>query len=280
MSSERAAGLEERLLENLGETQHRAKLLRPRSFARKVLLAAVVATLLTVSVGAAAVIAHWDRLFVERFGPEAETSALGQSAFQEVNVTSVCDDVTLTVRQAPADDKTVSLILDYQLPSVELEGAEQPTLPTICFCTGKTTWEDFSFSAQPLTLVVLPLKLTDGKALTDHPAVLSFQPIQNARTMTGEYQAEDSRFQSKVTVSTFTLSVESWYGCSNCETLREDTSLVFRDESVVPVTELSTGCEGSSAHSASFSTHFRELLDMSELRAVRIGTVEIPLNPQ
>lgn len=125
-------------MENLGEVQHRAKILRPRSFARKVLLAAVVAALLTVSVGAAAVIAHWDRLFVERFGPEAETSALGQSVFQEVNVTSVCDDVTLTVRQALTDGKTVSLILDYQLPSVELEGAE-PTLPTICFCTGDTT---------------------------------------------------------------------------------------------------------------------------------------------
>lgn len=156
-----------------------------------------------------------------------------------------------------------------------------PATGTMTLLCTITTREDFSFSAQPLTLVVLPLKLTDGRALTDHPAVLSFQPIQNARTMTGEYQAEDSRFRAKVTVSTFTLSVESWYGCSDCEALWEDTSLVFRDGSVVPVTELSTVCGGSSsAHSVSFSTHFRELLDVSELRAVRIGTVEIPLKLQ
>ena len=41
---------------------------------------------------------------------------MGQAALQDVFVSSVCDDVTLTVRQALVSDKTIYLVLDYQLP--------------------------------------------------------------------------------------------------------------------------------------------------------------------
>ena len=88
---------------------------RPRGFFRKALLAAVLIVLLTVSAGAV-VVANWDAILASRFGAWAASTPMGQAAFQEVQITSVCDDVTLTVRQALVSEKTVYLVLDYQLP--------------------------------------------------------------------------------------------------------------------------------------------------------------------
>ena len=56
------------------------------------------------------------RILASRFGAWAASTPMGQAAFQEVQITSVCDDVTLTVRQALVSEKTVYLVLDYQLP--------------------------------------------------------------------------------------------------------------------------------------------------------------------
>ena len=64
----------------------------------------------------------WDALFTERFGAGAADSPAAEGVFQNVDVTSVCGDVTLTVRQALGDEKTLYLLLDYQLPeSVDME---------------------------------------------------------------------------------------------------------------------------------------------------------------
>ncbi len=50
---------------------------------------------------------------------------MAEKAFQPVNMTSVCDDVTLTIREALVDEKSIYLILDYQLPdSVDPETVE------------------------------------------------------------------------------------------------------------------------------------------------------------
>jgi len=114
------SGLEERLRKRVlaagGEPARHCRVYRPRSFGRKLLLAAVIAAVLTASVGAALTQVPWDAIFAERFGPDAAASETAARAFQEVNVTSVCGDVTLTVRQAVGDDKTIYLILDLQLP--------------------------------------------------------------------------------------------------------------------------------------------------------------------
>ena len=64
-------------------------------------------------------------------------------ALQDVFVSSVCDDVTLTVRQALVSDKTIYLVLDYQLPDTvdrawlqQIFEGENPGCPpsVVLFC--------------------------------------------------------------------------------------------------------------------------------------------------
>ena len=123
----------------LARRPQKAKSFRPRGFVRKtrlVLLAAVLLLLL----GAAAV---WDASFVKRFGPMAALSYMGGAAFQEVNVTSVCDDVSLTVTQALCSEKSIFYILVYTLPE-ELRGQDYDVNATSDFQyygTGDITWE-------------------------------------------------------------------------------------------------------------------------------------------
>lgn len=59
-----------------------------------------------------------DRLPVPEGQAERLRTAVlaAETVFQNVDVTSVCGDVTLTVRQALGDEKTLYLLLDYQLP--------------------------------------------------------------------------------------------------------------------------------------------------------------------
>ena len=64
------------------------------------LKAAVVIGVLAATAGTAAELVPWDELFVERFGAGAADSLAAEGVFQNVDVTSVCGDVTLTVRQA------------------------------------------------------------------------------------------------------------------------------------------------------------------------------------
>ena len=109
------ARLRERVLAARPAPQARRKVFRPRGFLRRTALAAVLAAALTVTAGAA-VLVDWDAVFSDRFGPEAAGTPMAGNAFQEVYVASVCDDVTLTVREALVSEQTVCLLLDYQLP--------------------------------------------------------------------------------------------------------------------------------------------------------------------
>ena len=144
-------GLEARLRQVVlaAEPPEKRRVFRPRGFVRKALLAAVLAGILTVSAGAAL---SWDRILTGRFGEWAASTPMGQAAFQEVYVTSACDDVTLAVRQALISDDTVHLVLDYQLPDTvdrewlaELDEDEDALIfpPNISYyATGEVTWED------------------------------------------------------------------------------------------------------------------------------------------
>lgn len=110
-------GLEERMRGKAlaAEPKARQKTVRPWTYAKKAALAAVVAGMLTVSAGAV-VLVNWDAIFTDKFGPDAASTDMAVNAYQKVNVTSTCDDVTLTVREALGDDKTIYFILDYRLP--------------------------------------------------------------------------------------------------------------------------------------------------------------------
>ena len=146
------AELEERLRQKvLAAPPAGSHVLRPWSLARKAALAAVLALALTVSVGAALLV-EWDAIFTAHFGPEAAGSPVAESLFQKVGVTSSCGDVTLTVREAVGDSKSVYLILDYRLPdSVDRAAVQaawdsetdQVGCPDVQFYgTGEVTWED------------------------------------------------------------------------------------------------------------------------------------------
>ena len=365
------ARLREAVLSAEPTPQARPAVYRPRGFFRKALLAAVLIVLLTVSAGAV-VVANWDAILASRFGAWAASTPMGQAAFQEVYVSSVCDDVTLTVRQALVSEKTVYLVLDYQLPdtvnqdTVEMAYADTDwrtnsvSNPDVSYyLTGDFSWEDLKaadqdkwadidwadflsychytgitgnalaedcishytsgssgevasqgyapeshtltylcsitakdgdldFTAQPLTLLVLPPVLrVNGvdTAVTDHPAILTFQPEAVSQTLTGSWQEGGRAVQ--VTVSPFSLSVEASGGTPyrKIGELRADTALVFRDGTVQPVSALTSGLtgggsrggEGGTYTSASFTTQFRDLLDVGQVAAVRVGDVEIPL---
>lgn len=154
-----------------GEVQKTHKVYRPRSFARKALLAAVLAVALTASVGAALTQVPWDRIFAERFGPDAAATETARQAFQEINVTSVCGDVTLTLRQAVGDSRTVYLILDYQLPkTADVEAVEAVMASEEAgtwfqgpyveyYATGDVTWQDI----QGLTANEARLRLSGSR---------------------------------------------------------------------------------------------------------------------
>lgn len=359
-------GLEAQLRQKVLAVQppEKCHVFRPRGFVRKAVLAAVIATLLTVTAGAAALL-HWDDVFSARFGADAADTPMAQAAFQDVSVTSVCDDVTLTVRQALSSDDTTCLVLDYQLPDtvdrewLQAQFTKEETLVylsgTFFFATGEITWEDFreadqaiwetldwtdpiscanylvtggalrndrfasggsmqavnqgydpetntvtyllsftirsetqTMDSQPLTLLVGPLVVQedDGTAvaLTDHPAILTFQPEYISQTLTGTWEDTEGGQSLNVTLSPFAIQVESHLGTfAGPGDLRGSTALVFRDGTVTPVAELTQGLTGSSSGkkpypaSVDFSSSFLQLVDVSQVEAVQVGDTVIPL---
>ena len=149
-------GLEQRLSQRVlaAEPVGKTSVIRPMSFPKKTLLAAVLAALLSVSVGAAVVV-EWDAVFTDRFGQTAEESPAAESLFQSVGAESVCGDVTLRIPEALGDSQTIYFILEYQLPEgTDLELVEQAwdgehpdyqvELPTIeYYGTDAVTWSDY-----------------------------------------------------------------------------------------------------------------------------------------
>ena len=133
-------GMRERLKENaLSARPERARTYRPR---KKRTAAVLLAAVLLLATSATTI---WDPLFVRRFGPQAAMSALGGAVFQEVNLTSVCDDVSLTIPQALCSDKNIHYIMEYKLPDgFSLEEGEYLTYPDEVryYGTGDYTWED------------------------------------------------------------------------------------------------------------------------------------------
>ena len=141
--------------------QARPAVFRPKGFVRKAALAAVLAAVLTLSVGAA-VLVNWDDIFTDYFGPGAAETPMAEKAFKPVNVSSVCDDVTVTIREALVDEKSIYLILDYQLPdTVDPETVEMAynsredtqkddiELPAITYyATDDVAWEDLKAAEQ------------------------------------------------------------------------------------------------------------------------------------
>ena len=160
------------------------------------------------------------------------------------------------------------------------------TLSYLCYITGDD--DGLDFTAQPLTLLVTPPVLrVNGvdTAVTGHPAILTFQPMAVSQTLTGSYRHDG--FFARAVLSPMSISVEVTGGTSyqDMGELVQDTSLVLRDGSVLPAADLVLGYTGSGGRdtddsflfSASFTSQFQELLDVSQVAAVRVGDVTIPL---
>lgn len=343
-------GLRERLEKGVRSARpERARTYRPRRKKTAVLLLAAVLLLTT---GATTI---WDPLFVRRFGPQAALSALGGAVFQEVNVTSVCDDVSLTVTQALCSDKTIHYILEYRLPegapregydfpevyyygtgnytweelrdacqedwarqdwtdwkafsSNYMQSEDNPLWPSrlskdessgsfsgeavedvLTFCFSVDAGEDVDFTAQPLTILVTPpCTETEGgtrRAVTDHPAIVTFQPAYDGpQARRGVFQEGDVKITA--TLSTFSLALEAqgtdypWY-----DDMVKDTRLVKADGSEQPVGLMGftnggsgiAGVDSGKAEEVSTTVHFILLTDISEYTAVRMGDYELPLS--
>lgn len=146
------ADLEQRLAQRIQTSAPavNVRVIRPASLARRALLAAVLLAVLSVSVGAA-VLVNWDGIFADRFGEDAAGLPVTQTAFQSVDVTGVCDDVTLTIREALGDSKTLYLILDYRLNDAaarklaqtywDSDSADKRMIGVGYYGTGDWNWE-------------------------------------------------------------------------------------------------------------------------------------------
>lgn len=331
------AGQEERLKKSVlaAKPGKKQRVYHPKSLAKKMLLAALVAVGLTAGVGAAVAGVNWSWIFAEWFGRDAAVTDTAAELFQEVGVTSVCGDVTLTVREAVGDDHIIYIILDYQLPDTvdraelaerwrEVEMAD-PMWRFILVPTDSVTWEDIRGQDSPearktvrrsvedpwaagCTGILLwgydpetniltwflrgtmrpPMKLTDqpltiladtpvlgSTPLTDHPAIITFQPVNNARTVSGACEDGETGAAFQVLLSPLALMV-TVHGAEDVDfrELYANVSLVFEDGTVVPGEELAfSGRSGRNT-----VMYFDELQDITDVRAVRIGDLEIPLS--
>ena len=149
------------------------------------------------------------------------------------------------------------------------------------------TSADLDFTAQPLTLVVTPPILwTDGtpQALANHPALVSFQPNTTAQTLRGSLRQDDR--QIEVTLSPFAINLEisGVLPDQDLENWKQNTSLVLRDGAIQQASELVMGLGGSGSlgedaryTSLSFTSQFQELLDVSQVTAVQVDGMTIPL---
>jgi hypothetical protein len=162
-----------------------------------------------------------------------------------------------------------------------------PESRTLSYLVSFSTGSGRALDGQPLTLLVLPPWTEDAAgtktALADHPAILSFQPEYVSQTWSGSWQDPAGEGSLSVTLSPFTIRVESRQGTyEKPRALLADTALVFRDGSVTPAGELVTDLGGSSASGAesstvSFDSRFRELLDVTEVEAVQVGDITVPV---
>jgi hypothetical protein len=113
---------------------------------RELALAAVLAAVLLVTASASETV-DWSPVFLGIFGSSSQSVPGAEGVFQDVQAVSVCDDVTLTVRQSIGDRNNLFVLLDYQLPGdVNLEDAEaleNLRVPMILVYKGREiAWED------------------------------------------------------------------------------------------------------------------------------------------
>ncbi len=144
-------GLEERMRERVlsASPPQKHRVFKPKTSRKRLILA--LAALMLLMTGAAFVV-PWDPFFSQRYGI---FNVIAENAFRKVNVTAVCDDVTITVREVIGDSNSLSYILDYRLPDdtppevlERLEAGEgaYPNESVYYLMRGDITWEEYKAS--------------------------------------------------------------------------------------------------------------------------------------
>ena len=165
-----------------------------------------------------------------------------------------------------------------------------PKTNTITWIFNYTFDTGWSLNEQPLTILVTPpyVRHADGArtAVTDHPAIVTFQPAYDGpQALTGVFEEGDVKITA--TLSTFSLALEAqgmdypWY-----DDMAKDTRLVTKDgqEKAVSLMGYTNGGSGITdvdsgrAEEVSTTVHFILLTDISEFTALRVGDYELPLS--
>ncbi len=144
-------GLEERMRERVlsASPPQKHRVFKPKAPKKRLSLA--LAALMLLTTGAAFVV-PWDPFFSQRYGI---FNIIAENAFRKVNVTAVCDDVAVTVREVIGDSNSLSYILDYRLPEdtpqevlERLEAGEgaYPNASIYYLMRGDVTWEEYKAS--------------------------------------------------------------------------------------------------------------------------------------
>ncbi len=144
-------GLEERMREKVlsASPPEKHRVFKPKVSKKRLIIAVAALTLLTTG---AAFVVPWDPFFSQRYGI---FNIIAENAFRKVNVTAVCDDVTITVREVIGDSNSISYILDYRLPDdtpqevlERLEAGEgaYPNGSIYYLMRGDVTWEEYKAS--------------------------------------------------------------------------------------------------------------------------------------
>ena len=144
-------------------------------------------------------------------------------------------------------------------------------------------------TAQPLTILATPpcFEGEDGTriAVTDHPAIITFQPVYNGPQALRAV-LDEGEVKITATLSPFSLALETeGMGYPSYEDMVKDARLVTRDggEKKVSLMGYTNGGSGlvdagsGEAKEVSTTVHFLLLTDISEFTALRMGDYTIPL---
>lgn len=146
----------------------------------------------------------------------------------------------------------------------------------------------WNLTEQPLTILATPPYVHHADdtrtAVTDHPAIVTFQPAYDGpQALTGAL--EEGAVKITATLSPFSLALEAeGMGYPHYENMVKDARLVTRDgqEKAVSLMGCTNGGSGFGPEgqplSVSTTVHFLLLTDTSGFTALRMGGYELPLN--
>lgn len=147
---------------------------------------------------------------------------------------------------------------------------------------------DWSAPEEPLTLLVDVPVLEEWLELADHPAFVTFYAVRAAQGRTGGRMADRTAWSVELSPLSFSVKAEGMRSDLNRTYLqREKFVLIYQDGREEPLEDLGgellygeSERQPEGRYGAFCETVFHTLLDPGQVRAVRWGKWEIPLDEQ